>query len=151
MVSFRHFLPWWPCFKENTYWQKGTTPALAAMLSQLRCDAGKTAPGRTLAQSQGQMRPIWGGVLWSPWFYRAQNKTLIAVDFLSAPSPSPCDGMPDRFSLKDAFYGAADCWRAASVCSADFNCLSVAIKEPVKYTTVKELQTGARCILGDGN
>lgn len=37
------------------------------------------------------------------------------------------------------------------MCSADFNCLPVAIKEPVKYTTVKELQAGARCILEDGD
>lgn len=80
------------------------------------------------------------GAVWDPWFYRAQNKTLIAVGFLSAPTLPLCDDMAGRFSQKAAFYGAAACWRAASVCSADFNCLSVAIKNPVKYTTVKELR-----------
>lgn len=113
--------------------------------------AEKGAPGCILAPSQGQMRPDRGGPLWGPWLYRAQNKTQIAVGFLSPPTHPPREGTATRFSQKDAFYGAASCWRAASVCSADFNCLSVAVKEPVKYTTVKELQAGARCILEDGD
>ncbi len=148
MDSFGDFHPWWPhiyLFIENILAQllHWLARCLSSSVMQEKT-AKKGAPDcncqPALAQSQGQMRPVWGGVLWGPWFYRAQNKTLIAVGFLSASTPSPRDGTATRFSQKDAFYGAAACWRAASVCSADFNCLSVAIKEPVKYTTVKELE-----------
>lgn len=62
-----------------------------------------------MAQYQGQTRPVWGGVLQGPWFYRAQNKTLITVGFLSASTLPPRHGTATRFSQKAAFYGAAAC------------------------------------------
>ncbi len=91
---------------------------------------------------------FWEGDCGVSDFIGLQNKSLIAATFLSASAPPLCDGTATSFSQKDAFYGPTACWQAASVCSADFNCLSVAIKEPVKYTTVKELQARAQCILG---
>lgn len=110
--------PWWPCLlmgKGCILWHEPRTDRHIGS-----------------AQSEGQLRP---GLLWGLWFYKAQNKKnktdgrgfSICLD-----SPPP-----HSFSQKDALYGAAACWRAASVCSADFNCLSVAVKVSVKYTAVK--------------
>lgn len=52
--------------------------------------------------------------------------------FLSDSALRPSGGAADHLSQEAAFYGDASCWRAAAVCSADINCLSV------KYRTVKE-------------
>lgn len=62
-----------------------------------------------MAQSQGQMKPVWGGALQGPWFYGPQNKTLITVGFLSASTLLPRHGTAAHFSQKAAFYGAAAC------------------------------------------
>lgn len=97
------------------------------------------ALGCVLAQLEGQMRPVfragWCKVCKVCAFYKAPYINLITVGFSIFPFCLSRDA--HSFSQKDAFYGAAARWRAASVCSADFNCLSVAVKVSVKYTTVK--------------
>lgn len=96
----------------------------------------KGPPGCILAQLEGQMRPGFrAGWCKVSGFYKAPYINLITVGFSIFLRCLSRDG--HSFSQKDAFYGAAARWRAASVCSADFNCLSVAVKVSVKYTTVK--------------
>lgn len=96
----------------------------------------KGPPGCILAQLEGQMRPVFrAGWCKVSGFYKAPYINLITVGFSIFLRCLSRDGR--SFSQKDAFYGAAARWRAASVCSADFNCLSVAVKVSVKYTTVK--------------
>lgn len=96
----------------------------------------KGPPGCILAQLEGQMRPVFrAGWCKVSGFYKAPYINLITVGFSIFLRCLSRDG--HSFSQKDAFYGAAGRWRAASVCSADFNCLSVAVKVSVKYTTVK--------------
>lgn len=57
------------------------------------------------AQSEGQLRPVQGGLLWGLWFYKAQNKKikLIAEGFLSASTPPPPTPPPTHFHRKMLF------------------------------------------------
>lgn len=68
----------------------------------------------------------------SSGFSHIRSKQIHLIFFLSDSALRPSGGAADHLSQEAAFYGDASCWRAAAVCSADINCLSV------KYRTVKE-------------
>lgn len=67
--------------------------------------------------------------------------------FILQSSESNCDGWGSLFSTERCFLWSRSGWWAASW--ADVNGLTEAVKETVKYTTIKEQGWAARCIMGN--